>query len=96
MGSKEHEKGSLVHLVEAIINPYYRDMKDSCNKDKCAWHSAWMEKLDKAYIVYAAKEAYTSYDMHMRIVDLRKCLLPQNSQGSSRKQSNGKHCRNNK
>ena len=25
-GSKEHEKDSLVHLAEAIINPYYRDI----------------------------------------------------------------------
>ena len=67
-GSKEHEKDSLVHLTEAIIDPYYRDMKDSCNKDKCAWHSAWMEKLDKDHIVYAAKEVYTSYDMYRRII----------------------------
>ena len=28
-GSTEHEKDSLVHLVEAIIDPYYKDMKDS-------------------------------------------------------------------
>ena len=35
-GSNEHEKDSLVHLAEAIIDPYYRDMKDSCNKDKRA------------------------------------------------------------
>ncbi|XBI07701.1 hypothetical protein VPH35_135561 [Triticum aestivum] len=63
-GRKEHEKDSLVHLAKAIIDPYYRDMKDSCNKDKRAWHSAWMEKLDKAHVVYAAKEAYTSYDMY--------------------------------
>ncbi len=75
-GSKEHEKDSLVHLAEAIIDPYYRDMKDSCNKDKRSWHSAWMEKLDKAHIVYAAKEAYMSYDIYMRIIDMRKCLLP--------------------
>ena len=94
-GSKQHED-SLVHLAEAMIDPYYRDMKDSCNKDKRAWHSAWMEKLDKAHVVYTAKEAYTSYDMYRRIVDMRKCLLPQNGQGSSRKQSNGKRCRNNK
>ena len=40
MGSKEHEKDSLVHLAEAIIDTYYRDMKDSCNKDKRAWHLA--------------------------------------------------------
>ncbi|XBI55427.1 hypothetical protein VPH35_037254 [Triticum aestivum] len=79
VASKEHEKDSLVHLAEAIIDPYYRDMKDSSNKDKCAWHSAWMEKLDKAHVVYAAKEAYTSYDMYRRIIDMRKSLLPQNS-----------------
>ena len=59
-------------------------MKDSCNKDKCAWDSAWMEKLDKAHIVYAAKEAYTSYDMYRRIVDMRKCLpkMARNPTGS--------------
>ena len=67
-GSKEHEKDSLVHLAETIIDPYYRDMTDSCNKDKHAWHSAWMEKLDKAHVVYTAKEAYTSYDMYRRII----------------------------
>ena len=44
-----------------------------------------MEKLDKAHVVYAAKEAYTSYDMYRQIVDMRKSLLPQNGQGSSRK-----------
>ena len=44
-----------------------------------------MEKLDKAHVVYAAKEAYTSYDTYRRIVDMRKSLLPQNGQGSSRK-----------
>ena len=71
-------------------------MKDSCNKDKRAWNSAWMEKLDKAHVVYAAKEADTSYDMYRRIVDMGKCLLPQNGQRSSRKQSNGKRRRNNK
>ena len=90
-GSKEHEKDSLVHLVEDIIDPYYRDMKDSCNNDKCAWHSAWMKKLDKHHVVYAAKEAYACYDMYRRIVSMRKCLLPQNGEGSSRKQSNGRH-----
>ena len=26
-GSKEHEKDSLVHLAEAIIDPYYRNMR---------------------------------------------------------------------
>ena len=68
---------SLVHLAEAIIDPYYRDMQ-ACNKDKRAWHSVWMEKLNKAHVVYAAKEAYTSYDMHRWIIDMMKSLLPQN------------------
>ena len=86
----------MVHLAKAIIDSYYRDMKDSCNKDKRAWNSAWMEKLDQAHVVYAAKEAYTSYDMYRRIIDMRKCLLAQNGQGSSQNQSNGKRCFNNK
>ena len=55
-----------------------------------------MEKLDRAHILYAATEAYMSYDRYRRIVDMRKCLLPQNGQGSSQKQSNGKSRRNNK
>ena len=95
-GSKEHEKDPLVHLAEAIIDPYYRDMKDSCNNDKRAWHSAWVDKLDKAHVVYATKEAYTCYDMYRWIVDMRKYLLPQNGQGSCQKKSNGKRRRNNK
>ena len=47
-------------------------------------------------VSYAAKEAYTSYNMYRRVVDMRKSLLPENGQGSSRKQRNGKRCRNNK
>ena len=63
-------------------------MKDSCNKDKRAWHSSWMEKLDKAHVVYAAKEAYTSYDMYRRIIDMRKCLVMKiDEAGSSHNQS---------
>ena len=50
-------------------------MKDSCNNDKHAWYLAWMEKLDKDHVVYAAKEVYTSYGMYRRIVDMRKCLF---------------------
>jgi hypothetical protein len=66
-------------------------MKDDCNKDKHAWHSAWMKKLDEGHIVYMAKEAYISYEMYRRIIDMRKCLLPQVGEASSQKQSNGKH-----
>ena len=64
--------------------------------DKRAWHSAWMKKLDKDHIVYTTNEVYMCYNMYRRIVDMRKCLLPQNSQGSSRKQSNGKRHHNKK
>jgi hypothetical protein len=96
-GSKKHEKDSLVHLTEAIIDPYYRDMMDSSNKDKRVWHSAWMEKLNAAHVMYTTKEAHASYEMYRQIIDMRKCLLlPQNRQGSSRKQSNGKRRHNKK
>ena len=44
-----------------------------------------MEKLDKAHVVYATKDAYTSYDMHRRIVDMRKCLVTLDKAGSSHK-----------
>ena len=58
--------------------------------------NTWEVPLNLAYITYAAKYAYACYDMYRRIVDMRKCLLPQNGQGSSRKQNNGKRRRNNK
>ena len=35
-----------------------------------------MEKLDKAHVVYAAKEAYTYYDMYRRIIDMRSASFP--------------------
>ena len=55
-----------------------------------------MEKLDKDHVRYMDKEVYTCYNMYRWIIDMRKCILPQNGQGSSRKQSNGKRRRNNK
>ncbi|KAE8814709.1 hypothetical protein D1007_07942 [Hordeum vulgare] len=85
-GSKKHEKDSLVHLAEDIIDPYYRDMKNSCNKDKRVWHSSWMEKLNKAHVVYADKQAYMSYKMYKRIIGMRKRLFPKNGQGSPKQE----------
>ena len=43
-----------------------------------------MEKLDKAHVMYAAKKAYTRYNMYRRIVDMRKCLpkMARNPTGS--------------
>ena len=94
--SDKNKLNSLVDLTSAIIDPYYMKMKDESKKDKKAWHSVWHERLDEQHVKYAAKDAYTSYEMYRRIIDMRKCLLPQNGQGSSRKQSNGKRRRNNK
>jgi hypothetical protein len=54
-GTKK-DKDSLVELTEAIIDPWYRDMEDDCNKDKHSWHSVWMKKLDEGHVVYAAKD----------------------------------------
>ena len=68
-------------------------MKDSCNQDKRAWHSAWMEKLDKAHVVYAAEEAYTSYDMYRRILDMRACLLPVTDEYTNSRSVMIKHAR---
>jgi hypothetical protein len=71
----------------AIIDPYYRDMKDECDKNKAAWHKTWVQRLDEEHVKYAAKYAYTSYEMYRRIVDMRKCLCPASGEGSSHKQS---------
>ena len=65
----------------AIIDPYYIDMKVECNKDKSVWHKAWVNELDEEHIKYAAKDAYTTYEMYRRIVDMRKCLLPVDDAG---------------
>ena len=95
-GGDKSKLNSLVDLASAIIDPYYMKLKNESNKGKNAWNSVWHERLDEQHVKYAAKDAYTSYDMYRQIIDTRKCLLPQNDQGSSRKQSNGKRRRNNK
>jgi hypothetical protein len=82
-GSRKNKQDSLVDLGSAIIDPYYMKMKDESKKDKIAWHSAWEQRLDEEHFKYAAKDAYTSYEMYMRIVDMRKCLRPTPDEGSS-------------
>ncbi|KAE8800047.1 hypothetical protein D1007_24525 [Hordeum vulgare] len=67
--------------IQAIIDPYYRDMKVECKKDKSVWHKAWVKKLDEEHIEYVAKDTYTSYEMYMTIVDMRKCLLLADDEG---------------
>ena len=53
-------------------------MKDESKKDKNVWHSVWHERLDEQHIKYVAMDAYTSYEMYRRIVDMRSVFfLPQ-------------------
>ena len=82
-GSDKNKLNSLVDLASAIIDPYYAKMKEESNKDKNAWHSVWHERLDEQHVNYAAMDAYTSYEMYRRIVDMRNCLLPAPDKGSS-------------
>ena len=47
-----------------------------------------MRQLDEPHLRFAAKSVYTCYEMHMRIIDMRKCLVTQiDEPGSSHKQS---------
>ncbi|KAE8787877.1 hypothetical protein D1007_38201 [Hordeum vulgare] len=85
-GSKK-DKDSHVDLVVAIIDPYYRHMKAECDKNKLVWHRALLKRLDKYHFQTAAKEAYTWYEIFTQIIDMRKCLLAEDNEGSSRKQS---------
>ena len=59
------------------------EMKNESKKDKNAWHIVWHERLDEQHVKYAAMDAYTSYEMYRRIVDMRNCLLPNPDEGSS-------------
>ena len=47
-----------------------------------------MWRLDERHLRFVAKSVYTCYEMHRRIVDMRKCPLTQiDEPGSSHKQS---------
>ena len=80
---------SHVDLAKAIIDHYYTDMKAEYDKNKPDWHRGWVKKLDEYHLQTTAKQAYTCYEMFRRIVDMRKCLLPEDNEGSSHKQSAG-------
>ncbi|XP_073353849.1 uncharacterized protein [Aegilops tauschii subsp. strangulata] len=82
-GSTKNKQDSPVDLASYIIEPYYMKMKDESKKDKIAWQSAWEQRLDEEHVKYAAKDAYTSYEMYRRIVDMGKCLRPAPDWGSS-------------
>ena len=47
-----------------------------------------MRQLDEPHLRFAVKSICTCYEMHMRIVDMRKCLVTKiNEPRSSHKQS---------
>ena len=83
------KKDSLVELASAIIDPYYEKMKqDAQRTNPLSWHRAWMRQLDEPHLRFTAKSMYTCYEMHRRIVDMRKCLITQiDEPRSSHKQS---------
>ena len=80
---------SLVELASAIIDPYYVKMKkDAQRTSPVSWHRAWMWQLGEPCLRFAAKSVYTCYEMHRRIVDMRKCLVTDIEEvGSSHNQS---------
>ncbi|KAE8788637.1 hypothetical protein D1007_37202 [Hordeum vulgare] len=55
LGDEENHKDSLVDLAMAIINLYYRGIKDIYKKKEVACHRAWVRRLDDVNIKYAAK-----------------------------------------
>ncbi|KAE8778944.1 hypothetical protein D1007_48062 [Hordeum vulgare] len=57
LGDEETHKDSLVDLAMAIIDLYYRGMKDLCNKKKTAWHRAWVQRMDEDHVKHASKDA---------------------------------------
>ena len=36
-----------------------------------------MRRLDEPHLRFMAKSVYTCYEMHMQIVDMRKCIITQ-------------------
>ncbi|XBI46363.1 hypothetical protein VPH35_110632 [Triticum aestivum] len=82
-GSAKNKLNSQVDLASAIIDPYYMKMKDESKKDKDTWHSVWHGRLDEEHIKYTANNAYTSYEMYRRIIDMRKCIVHDPAERSS-------------
>jgi hypothetical protein len=77
----EKKLESLADLVTAIIEPFYAGMNDDI-KNMHVWHLVRDDRLDTYHLTYAPNDAYTSYDMYRRIVDMGVCLLPLAAEGS--------------
>ena len=76
-------------MSATTIEPNHEKMKqDAKRTSPLSWHRAWMRQLDEPCLKFVAKSVYTCYEMHRRIVDMRKCLVTQiDEPGSSHKQS---------
>ena len=62
--------------------------QDAYRTSPVSWHRAWMRQLDEPHLRFMVKSVYTYYEIHRRIVDMRKCLVTQiDESGSSHKQS---------
>ena len=56
-------KDSLVELASAIIDPYYKKMKQDAQRIiPLSWHRAWMWQLDEPHLRFAAKSMYMRRD----------------------------------
>jgi hypothetical protein len=60
-------------------------MKDASTVNPAVWHMAWVRRLDEDHLKFATKGVYTCYEMYRRIIDMRKCLIPIDEEGSSLK-----------
>ena len=51
--------------------------QDAQRTSPISWHGAWMRQLDEPHLRFAAKSVYTFYEMHRRIVEMKKCPVTQ-------------------
>lgn len=59
------KQDSLVKLASAIIDPYYKKMKQDAHRtNPVSWHKTCMRQLDEPHLRFAAKRMYTWYEMH--------------------------------
>ena len=68
-------KDSLGDLGAVVIDPSFLEVKGTkASRNKL--HPKWgIFPLDDEQVAYAAKDAYVDYEVYMRIVQMRECLL---------------------
>uniref|UniRef100_A0A8I6XRH7 3'-5' exonuclease domain-containing protein n=1 Tax=Hordeum vulgare subsp. vulgare TaxID=112509 RepID=A0A8I6XRH7_HORVV len=78
-----HDRTSMAHMVVALIDEEYGDMKTSFPKSQ---HKLWEKApLDPINIEYAAKDAYVSYELYrkIRVVNYGQCHLDEGGHSDS-------------